>query len=234
MVKPLLLCAAIIVVGHTSRCIGQVGPAQDPPEEAVPCSPQEVADRYLEVRAHLDKSGEAPRYLLGEPVLIHLDLRDLSEDYLFAFDTSVQSGYVPSSYAVEATCDGKPVPLTILGQRAIEFCKQRKGSSLARVPTAFDLARTLVPRPSEEEHPVRLTIMANILCDMTDLGEYELKVFLRMRVIPFEGEWIFGFGPPPGPGRPVVLEVRPAKPLKLRVNHRRYLLESLPPVVPSG
>ncbi|CAN5905166.1 hypothetical protein BH23PLA1_BH23PLA1_14540 [soil metagenome] len=208
-----------------ARCVGQDAQALDSPKDEAQCSPQEVADRFLEVRARLDKPGELPRYLLGEPVIIHLEIRNLSEEHFFTFMSG--AGSLPS-YVVDATCQGKPVPYTLLGQVAVERFNSRGGLSGPQ----YDV---YIPRFAETSRPIKARIMANIQCDMTQLGEYELNVRFRLRVHSLDEEVpLYSRFGEFGAGKLVVKEVRLDKPLRLWVNHRLYQLDSLPVEIPSS
>ncbi|MEJ7637110.1 MAG: hypothetical protein WKF75_03745 [Singulisphaera sp.] len=189
-----------------------------------------MADRFLEVRGRLDKPGERPEYEFGEPVVIELDIRNMSEGHLFTIPYSTLLFGEPmmpaTQYVVETTRFGKPIPLTTFGRMTVERLNRGddiEGGDAHRF--AKDLEDPRSAKFPHTEQPFLVNIRASLLCDMTALGDYELQVRFPVRVFSLakgEGRHVLGTG------TPAVKEVRLAKPLRLRVVGRIYRLEPSP------
>ncbi len=211
------LAAILLVLAAVDQ--GQTAPA---PAEEGQLSPQEVADRFLEVRAKLNKPGDLPAYRLGEPIVVELDIRNMSREYYF--DVPLWNRLQPGPalpYVVGASRDGRPVPYTTLGQTSLDrldVAEPIEGAPPVSPVWPFkeensriDVVHTTQATPAK--------VMANLTCDLTEVGEYQLQVRFRVRVYSLSD----GEGPlEPGSGSTVVKEVRFAEPLKLRVDGRFY------------
>ena len=228
-------------------CVGQGG-AQDRPKADMPkadmpkteqkvdedrLSPQELTNRLLVVRARLDKPildtngmfgrERLPEYELGEPILVELDIYNVSERSLFKVPDwgARQSSQRISvtDYIVEATRNGKPVPFTTLGGRSVEFLRRDLPMRAHYAVLHYDDVR---PDPTIDDAvpPPTARVMVNVLCDMTDSGDYSLVVKFRVGVL----KWVNG-----RPESVNTLKVVDNWPSRLRVVNRLYRLQQPPP-----
>ncbi len=221
-------------------------PGRDQPEtgqkmqvDEARLSAQGLADRFLEVRAKLDKPGDFPVYHLGEPIVVELEMRNMAEEHVFWIPRSgftyrpAKSWSVAPSYMVTAKRyrykEGPPpekedVPLTEQGKTTAEYLKQgppvlsrSDGGPAWRFsdPSHPRVLKSFGGSGGMTEQPYPAMAMANLLCDMTVPGNYELEVRFYVRVL--------GIGPTEG--EPATMVVRgPA--LRLFVDGRRYKLDS--------
>jgi len=157
-------------------------------------TPQEAADQLMVVEARLNKPGENPEYALGEPVIVHLEIKNMALGRIFSISTCPTPGYVPglhtqSPYLVTAMRYKKPVALTGMGRRSLQGIER----DLELEPLQGNLSNVLYPFEPDPAHPrvtknahteqaVPVRLMANLLCDMTDVGDYELHAEFAVRV----------------------------------------------------
>ncbi|GAC1473864.1 MAG: hypothetical protein NVSMB9_23230 [Isosphaeraceae bacterium] len=220
-------------------------PEKERPQGEDLLSPQELTDRLLVVRARLDKPGEVPEYELGEPIIVNLDIRNMSDRHLFNVPNwGVERDATPRRktgpianwmgsgpwpldsamcYVVEARRYGKPIPLTTLGRQSVESL-QRNHPVVANVVYPFDDGWThRRVQNAHTDQPTPAHVIVNVLCDMTDGGDYELVVKFLVGVLVPANDWF----------EPVnTLKVVNSPPLRLSVVNRLYKLEP-PPVKPA-
>lgn len=165
------------------------GPPRAPPQGEDLLSPQELTDRLLVVRARLDKPGPVPEYKLGEPIYVVLDIRNMTERHLFnipLWGIAPAGGIdTASNYVVEARRYGKPVPLTVFGRRSVELLRRNLPVEVRWSTQPFDDDREhpRLRNGSHTEQPTPAQVMANLLSDLSDYGEYELVVKFRVDVL---------------------------------------------------
>ncbi len=206
----------------------QVRPAIGPlhPEDRL--SAQELTDQFLVVRARFVKPEMVPVYELGEQIVLELDIRNMSQKHQFKVPNRVGADAEPinmaSHYLVEARRYGKPVPLTVFGQRSVELFERNLPVQVKYMMLPFE----------DDAHPrgvvggtsilaTQAKIMVNVLCDMTDAGEHELVVKFRV------GAWMEVNGR--GEAVNAIKVVNPSPPLRLNIVNR--LEKHLPPLVNS-
>jgi len=186
----LVTAAAAAVAG-----LGGDGPAAPTPESRL--TAQQLADRFLEIHAKLDKPGELPEYRLGEPVVVELEMKNRDLGHMFWIPLWTQHNlidlklwYTAGAYMVTAKRDGRAVPLTERGRAAEEYM-ERGVEALS-----CGLVYTFVgewPRPPELRNvaggrqSTLAKAVANLTCDMTEPGDYELEVKFLMKVHQVEG-----------------------------------------------
>ena len=204
----------------------QVRPAIGPPHPEDQLSAQELTDQFLVVRARFVKPEMVPVYELGEQIVLELDIRNMSERHQFLVPSWVGadagSNNMASHYLVEARRSGKPAPLTVFGQRAVELFERNLPVKARN--TTFPFQGDAHPRGVVGQStimPTQAKIMVNVLCDMTDAGEYELIVKFRV------GAWMEVNGR--GEAVNAIKVVSPSPPLRLNIVNR--LEKHLPPPV---
>ena len=188
-----------------------------PPSAQSRLTPQELIDYRLVVRARLDKAtdqpGKLPEYELGEPVVVELDIRNMS------YETGIWVPY--STFQIQGKRYGRAVAPTAWGREIAEGWEHGNRPSGGWLPRFVD-DMDHDPRARINgitDKPTRVKLLANLLCDVTLPGEYELEVRFPAKV--FRGER-------PYDGIEATKVVR-GENLRLRLVWRQYRLDTPDP-----
>ncbi len=187
----------IAIAAATTVTLGGTPPPESPaPTAEAKAQAQGLTDRLLDVSVKLDKLGELPEYKLGEPVVIELEMRNMTTDRNFWIPRrtylpfpDLKSVYACSPMLVTAKHAGRDVQLTERG-RAIEESMKRGITQGWQGGTAWRFIEDMThPRPVEPgggitDRPFQAQAIANLISDMTEPGLYEFEVKFLVKVSP--------------------------------------------------
>jgi len=231
--KEVAMASRFLLVSAVAAAVaglGGAGPAAPTPESKL--SSQDLADRFLEIHAILDKpgrvlpprtlltlgnlelrtkpvkTGEPPVYRLGEPVVVELELKNKSADHVFWVAGRARGHVVgtkmwstTSGYMLTAKRKGRVMPPTAHGKGLQEYLINSLLEPVAYGWSCVDRLPAPTKADAQGNTPIAFPAraVANVLCDMTEAGEYELEVTLFVKV---RG------GNPPMDDKPAIVVVR--------------------------